>query len=129
MTTIAPTTTPQHLPSEDVIVEAPFSYVGSTKRIMKAMMPWVNRTTDRRQQAKQAGEKTIARSFAVAGAYTTLWLALVLAWTGVTSWYLIFGLLLVPYRLIRHSARSRERNRLQHEELMAALTVAARKEN
>jgi hypothetical protein len=119
------TGTPAHLRSEDVIVQAPFSYVGSTKRILHAMMPWARRTVDRFHDRNGTGPQTIMRSAAVVGAYTTLYTTLVLAWTGVTCWYLTFGLLLVPYRLIRRSDRNRERQRLQHQELMAATFAAA----
>lgn len=121
--------TPAHLRSEDVIIEAPFSFVGSTKRIMRAMMPWVNRTNEELAQAREAGEKTVGKTFSVIGSHATLVLALVGAWLGVLCWYALFGLLLVPYRLIRRSQRKNERNRLQHEELMAAMTVAARKQD
>jgi hypothetical protein len=118
------TGTPAHLRSEDVIVQAPFSYAGSTKRILRAMMPWARRTVDDFNN-RDGGAQTIVRGAAIVVAYTTLYTALVLAWTGVTCWYMIFGLLLVPYRLIRRSDRNRERQRLQHEELMAATLAAA----
>jgi uncharacterized membrane-anchored protein len=39
----------------------------------------------------------------------------------ILCWYLIFGLWLVPYRLIRHSARKNEKQSRQHAELLAQL--------
>lgn len=44
-----------------------------------------------------------------------------LAWTVVLSWYLTFGLLLVPYRVLRRGSRKRKRQSLQHRELLATM--------
>lgn len=44
-----------------------------------------------------------------------------LAWVVVTAWYLLFEVLLIPYRLIRRSSRSRKRQALQHREMLDAL--------
>lgn len=49
---------------------------------------------------------------------------LLLTWVFVTCWYAIFGLLLVPYRLIRRSDRQRKRDALQHREILAAAQAA-----
>ena len=103
--------TPIYLRSEEVIVQAPFSYTGSTLRILHAMMPWARKQTNK---------------WARAGAYSLVYTLLALAWLGVTLWYLTFGVLLVPYRLIRRSDRNRQRQQLQHEELMAATLAASR---
>ena len=43
------------------------------------------------------------------------------AWCFVTAWYLIWGLWLVPYRLIRRGSRKRKREALQHREMIAAI--------
>jgi hypothetical protein len=43
------------------------------------------------------------------------------AWVGVLSWYLLFGLLLVPYRLMRRTQRTGKRNALRHQELLSAM--------
>ena len=45
-----------------------------------------------------------------------------IAWLFVTSWYLFFGIFLVPYRLIRRGQRKRKREALQHRETLAAIT-------
>ena len=46
-----------------------------------------------------------------------------MAWSIVTIWYCIFGLLLVPYRLIRRSGRKEKKLALQHREQLEALTA------
>jgi hypothetical protein len=48
-------------------------------------------------------------------------LAVVFAWTGVLAWYTVFGLLLVPYRLVRRAQRTGKRNALRHQELLSAM--------
>lgn len=48
-------------------------------------------------------------------------LAIVFAWTGVLTWYTVFGLLLVPYRLMRRTQRTGKRNALRHQELLSAM--------
>jgi hypothetical protein len=48
-------------------------------------------------------------------------LAIVVAWTGVLTWYMVFGLLLVPYRLMRRTQRTGKRNALRHQELLSAM--------
>ena len=44
-----------------------------------------------------------------------------LAWAGVLAWYTVFGLLLVPYRLMRRTQRTGKRNALRHQELLSAM--------
>ena len=41
-------------------------------------------------------------------------------WYLVFIWYLAFGLLVVPYRIIRRGQRNRKRQQLMHEELVSA---------
>jgi hypothetical protein len=43
------------------------------------------------------------------------------AWVGVLSWYFLFGLWLVPYRLMRRTQRTGKRNALRHQELLSAM--------
>jgi hypothetical protein len=68
------------LRSEEVIVEAPFSFVGAFKRIMRTMMPWVMRTNAGFEQAQGMGEK-VGKGLAVTGLYVALVLAISLAWS------------------------------------------------
>jgi hypothetical protein len=49
------------------------------------------------------------------------------AWTLVLCWYCIFGILLVPYRLIRRHDRKAKREAMQHREMLAA--VQAQQQN
>jgi hypothetical protein len=42
-------------------------------------------------------------------------------WMAIVSWYVFFGILLVPYRLIRRGGRKRTLEQKRHEELLEAL--------
>jgi hypothetical protein len=46
---------------------------------------------------------------------------LLIWWTFILGWYGCFGLLLLPYRLLRRGARKREAEALRHRELLAAV--------
>jgi Flp pilus assembly protein TadB len=90
------------LKSEEVVISAPMSFNGSALRIWKLtrasnpMVQW----------------------------FLLMPLALVLiciAWVFVFLWYMIFGLLLVSYRLIRRSGRKQKRDKLRHRELLEAI--------
>ena len=94
------------LASEDVIINAPMSYAGSAQRIIRL-----------RRRADGDG-KLVAITF----------LAIVLilvAWVLVTAWYLVWGLWLVPYRLLRRGARKRKAEALRHREMMSAIQGSA----
>jgi len=91
------------LQSEKVVVAAPLSYAGSAARIWK-----LTGVSD--QAAARIGLGAVAV------------VVIAVAWLFVTSWYLIFGLFLVPYRLIRRGQRKRKREALQHRETIAAIT-------
>lgn len=97
------------LHSEDVVVDAPMSFTGSAKRLWK-LTP--------------NGSGPL-RWLGVTG--VTLLIALV--WVLVACWYLIFGLFLVPYRLLRRSQRKSRRQALQHRETLALLTEIERRES
>lgn len=90
------------LESEKVVVAAPLSYAGSAARIWKL-------TGVSEQAAARVALATVAVVLILA------------AWCLVTAWYFTFGLLLVPYRLIRRGSRKRKREALQHREMMAAI--------
>ena len=85
-----------YLASERVVVEAPMSFTGSAKRIWKL---------------------TDANGWLIPVAV----LLILAAWAIVAAWYLFFGLLLVPYRLIRRGGRTRKRQALQHREVLSAI--------
>lgn len=94
------------LASEKVVVSAPTSFAGSAARIWKII------DTDNN---------------------LLKWLVLVpvavvlvfMAWSFVAIWYLIifglFGIFVIPFRLLTRSGRNRKRNKLQHRELLAAV--------
>lgn len=100
------TQAPTRLPSEDVIISAPFSYAGSAQRIWRI-----------RRRATEG---------AAAVAITVLAVFLIsLAWFFVTSWYLVWGFWLVPYRLVRRGERKRKVEALRHRELLGSIQGAA----
>ena len=90
------------LASEELIVEAPMSFTGSAKRI------WKITATD---------NVLLKWLFLVWWALTFI----ALAWLIIFFWYLIFGIFLIPYRMIRRSQRNNRREKLRHEEVIAAL--------
>ncbi len=93
------------LESEKVVVSAPLSYAGSAARIWKL-------TGLTEHPAGRIGLGVLAL------------ILIALAWSFVTTWYLTFGLLLVPYRMIRRGSRTRKRQALQHRELLSAVDGA-----
>lgn len=83
--------------SSDIVIEAPFSFTGSAKRIWRL------------------SDNVVIR--------IVLILPLIgLAWCIVLIWYCVFGLLLVPYRLIRRSQRKQKVERTRHEELLNVIS-------
>ena len=50
-----------------------------------------------------------------------LLMAIAMVWSLVLCWYLIFGLWLVPYRLLRRGSRKRKIAARQHREMMAGM--------
>src|SRR6267142_4770657 len=82
------------LESEKVVVSAPLSFHGSAARI------WT--ITKRATGGAQAALVALAV------------VLIALAWTFVLGWYAIWGLWLVPYRLIRRGSRKRRLQGLQH---------------
>ena len=86
------------LGSERVVVQSPMSYSGSAARIwrMTDVNVWVR--------------WLLAVPAAV--------LLIVVVWVVVTGWYLLVGLLVAPWRLIRRGGRKRKRDRLRHRELL-----------
>jgi Flp pilus assembly protein TadG len=97
---------PARLASEDVIINAPMSYAGSAQRIMRM-----------RRRAQDGGALVAITAVAV--------LLVVVAWAFVTVWYLTWGLLLVPYRLLRRGSRKRKAEAIRHRELMGTIQGSA----
>jgi Flp pilus assembly protein TadB len=97
---------PRPLESELVVVSAPMSFAGATRRLWRRLQP---------RAVTSAG-------WAKVGWWTLTWTVLVLAWIGVLAWYVVctalsLGVLLV-FRGIRRWQRHGERKRLRHRELL-----------
>jgi hypothetical protein len=99
---------PARLASEDVVVAAPMSFAGSAERLWK-----VTRSAP-------------ANAFASAAVYGGVLLLVAVAWAVVLCWYFIFGLWLVPYRLIRRGQRKRRREDLRHREMLTMMSRRGR---
>ncbi len=93
------------LASEKVIVSAPLSFIGSAQRIWKITKV----------------DNLIAKVLLIALALGLI----AYAWVFVAFWYFImyilFGILFIPYRLLRRSSRKNKRDRLRHREVLDAI--------
>lgn len=87
--------------SEKVVVSAPMSYHGSAARLWKLV-----EAVD--------GPARVVVALGVS-------MLVMVAWLAITSWYMFFGVLLVPYRLIRRGSRKRKVEGLRHREMLDAL--------
>jgi Flp pilus assembly protein TadB len=100
------------LGSEEIILDAPMSFTGMTKRTLRFT---------RRHPCQRWWSKTLAT------AGLALWLTT--AYTVILCWYaLLCTVFLVPfvaYRLIRRSQRRDEQRRRQHAELLAGTRRAS----
>ena len=91
------------LASERVIVAAPMSFTGSTQRL------W--RMTE--------GEYNPYVYWLLI--IPAVLLLILCAWSVVLCWYLVFGILLIPYRIIRRGQRKDRRTALQHREMLESI--------
>ena len=89
------------MPSERVVVQSPTSFTGSAKRI------W------RLTRLGPAWVKVATVPAAVA--------LVAVAWAVCAVWLVVFGVLLVPWRLIRRGGRKRKLADLRHREMLAAV--------
>lgn len=89
------------LASEDIVIAAPMSLAGSAQRIWKL--------TRGHEGGAQIAMMVLAGTLIVG------------AWILVLSWYLIFGIFLLPFRLIRRGQRKANREAAQHREQIALL--------
>lgn len=90
--------------SERVVLAAPMSFAGSRQRIWNI--------TTRRSTLGAISLGTVAV------------MLILTAWTVVMAWYLMFGLLLVPYRVMRRGQRKQKREALRHREALAAIKTS-----
>lgn len=90
----------EKLASEQIVLSAPMSFHGSAVRIWKL--------TDR---------KGVAKWIAIPVALVII----LMVWCAVLVWYAVFGILLVPYRMLRRGSRKRKMESLRHRELLGAV--------
>ena len=93
------------LKSENIVISSPLSFIGLAKRIWKIT-------------AVDNPVMKVVLSLVAA--------ALILfAWVFVAFWYVliyvIFGILFVPYRLLRRSSRKQKQAKLRHREVLEAI--------
>jgi fatty acid desaturase len=93
----------EKLASERVIINAPMSFAGAAQRAMRL------------REKAPAGPARWLMLAAIVLVVIPVW------WTLVVGWYLIFGLWLVPYRLLRRGARKRKAEALRHRELLSTI--------
>ena len=86
------------LASERVVIQSPMSFIGSARRIWKI--------TDTPNPAL----RVVATVVAV--------VLVAVAWLVVAVWTLVFGIFLVPYRLLRRGSRKRKQENLRHREIL-----------
>lgn len=96
------------LASEHLVVQAPMSFSGSAARCRRIV--WKH-------------PDNLMVKIAVWGFLFPVW------WLLVLVWYLTFGLLLVPYRLIRRGQRKRKVEEYRHREQIAHMARVANPAN
>jgi Flp pilus assembly protein TadB len=103
----------EKLASEKVIITAPTSFSGSAARIWKI-------TESDNDLLKWLLLVPIALGL------------IFMAWSLVAIWYFIifglFGIFVIPFRLLTRSGRNRKRNSLQHRELLEAVRNSPKRE-
>ncbi len=101
------------LSSEKVIVSAPTSFSGSAARIWKIT---------------ESDNDLLKWLLLVPIALCLIFMA----WSFVAFWYFIifglFGIFVIPFRLLTRSSRNRKRNSLQHRELLEAVRNTPKRE-
>jgi len=92
------------LKSTKVVIAAPMSFAGSFQRTKKMVA-------------------AIAPIIAAVVTWTFVGLVVLAIWWGlIAGWYLIFGLWLVPYRLMRRGQRKEKKADMRHSEIIEAVT-------
>ena len=86
------------LDSEKVVIQSPTSFTGSARRIWKI--------TDQ--------ANPVAKWLMVAVAVVLVFAA----WVFVAAYTVVFGVLLVPWRLLRRGSRKRRRDEMRHREIL-----------
>lgn len=93
------------LESEKIVISSPLSFTGSAKRI------WNITDTD------NPVARVALRLVAV--------VLIIFTWIFVAFWYVliyvVFGILFIPYRLLRRSSRKQKQAKLRHREVLDAI--------
>jgi hypothetical protein len=93
------------LKSEKVVISSPLSFSGSAKRIWKI--------TDVDSPVVKALLGLVAA------------MLILFAWIFVAFWYVliyvVFGILFIPYRLMRRSSRKQKQAKLRHREVLEVI--------
>lgn len=97
----------ERLKSEDVIINAPMSFAGAFQRTMRLR--------------RRGGINERPWPVQVLWQWVVLNSILLVWWTVIAGWYLVFGILLLPYRLLRRGARKRKAEALRHREMLGAI--------
>lgn len=95
------------LQSENVIIESPMSYTGVTKRLW----PLTGRSNNK-----------YVKWFVLVPCVLVL---LYFAYSIITLWYVVFGILLIPFRMSRRRRIKRQVEDARHREMLDA--IAAKK--
>ena len=93
------------LKSEKVVISSPLSFIGSVKRIWKI--------TDVDNPAVKMLLSLVAAAL------------ILFAWVFVAFWYVliyvVFGILFIPYRMLRRSSRKQKQAKFRHREVLEAI--------
>jgi Flp pilus assembly protein TadB len=89
--------------NKEVVVSAPMSFSGSLARTKNWM--WHD----------------LPVAYKVSVGWLAVFTTVTMWWTLIFVWYLFFGLLLAPYRLVRRGSRKRKNEAKKHAEMMEAL--------
>lgn len=93
------------LESEKIVISSPLSFTGSAKRIWNI--------TDMDNPVARVALSLIAV------------VLIIFTWIFVAFWYVliyvVFGILFIPYRLLRRSSRKQKQAKLRHREVLDAI--------
>ena len=92
----------QMLASERVIIQSKMIFVGSAKRFWRPM---------------RGRPRTVVWTV---GLFFVM--AILMAWVMVIVWYAFFGVLVIPFRLIRRGQRKEKLAKLRHREMLEAIS-------
>lgn len=100
--------TGERVKSEDIIINAPMSFAGAWQRTMR-------RRRYLRLPFGPAWMRALPMTLVVCPVVLVTW------WAAVAVWYVCFGVLLVPYRMLRRGTRKRKAEAARHREILSAI--------